>query len=119
MFECDCGKHGVHDQRTCSLSVANETAQDVPVPFARLENSGDRLSEPEGNRRFGFGRGQRTFEHSAICRDPEKGPERKPSEADEIRPREHGFELGAALLVLLRSRVIGIKQQVRVDQDHR
>ncbi len=32
-----CGEDGVHDQRTGSLSVANETAQDVPVPFARVE----------------------------------------------------------------------------------
>jgi len=57
----------------------------------------------------GFGRGKRPFEHSGICRDPEEGPEGKPSEANEVRPREHSFEPGAALLVLLRSRAIGMK----------
>ena len=40
MFERDCGEDGVHDQRTRSLSVAHKTAQDVPVPFARVENPG-------------------------------------------------------------------------------
>jgi len=119
MLERDCGEDGVHDQWAGSLSVAHETAQDVPVSFARIENPCGGLVEPGGNRRFGFGRGKRTFEHARICRDPEEGPQRKPGEANEIRPREYRFEPSPAFLVLLRPRMVGIEQQVRVDEDHR
>src|SRR5215469_4879073 len=82
MFQRDCREDGVHDQRTGSLSIAHKLAQDVPVPFARVENPCGRLFEPRGNRRFGFGRGERTFEYVGICRDPQEGPQRKPSEAN-------------------------------------
>jgi hypothetical protein len=82
MFERDCGEDGVHDQRTGSLSVADKTAQDVPVPFAGLENPHGRLGEPGGNRRFGFGRGKRNFEHAGICCNPGEGPQREPGEAN-------------------------------------
>jgi hypothetical protein len=71
------------------------------------------------NRRFGFGRGKRTFEHAGICRNPEESPQRKASEANEIGAREHGLERGSACVVLLHSRVIGVEQQVRIDEDHR
>jgi hypothetical protein len=67
MLERDRGEDGVHDQRADGLSVAHETAQDVPVPFARDENPRSCLAEPRGNRRFCFGRGKRTFEHAGIC----------------------------------------------------
>jgi hypothetical protein len=119
VLERDRSEDGVHDERTDSLSVAHNTAQDVPVPFARVENPGGGLAEPGGNRRFGFGCGKRTFEHAGIRCDPEEHPERKPSEANEVRPREHGFEPGPAFLVLLGRRMIRIEQQVRVDEDHR
>ena len=119
MFERDCSEDGVHNKWAGSLSVAHESAQNVPVPFARIENPGSRLGKPRGNRRFGFGGGKRPFEHTGICCDPEKGPQRKPSEANEIGSREHGFESGSAFLVLLRPRMIGIKEQVRVDENHR
>jgi hypothetical protein len=112
MFERDCGGDGVHDQRTGRLPVAHKTAQDVPVPFARVENPCGRLVEPGGNRRFGFGRGKRNFEHAGICCNPEEGPQRKPGEADGIRPRERGFEPGSAFLMLLCPGTIGIEQQV-------
>jgi hypothetical protein len=49
----------------------------------------------------------------------QKGPQREPSEANEIRPREHSFEPGSAFLVLLGSRMIGVEEQVRVDKDQR
>jgi hypothetical protein len=38
VFERDCGEDGVHDERTGVLSVAHKAAQDVPVPFARVES---------------------------------------------------------------------------------
>src|SRR5260370_41836987 len=119
MFERDCGEDGVNDQRTRSLAVEHKTARDILVPFARVENPGGRLVEPGGNRRFGFGRGKRTFEHAGICCNPEEGPQCKPSEADEIGPREHSFEPGSAFLVLLRPRMVGLEEQVRVDENHR
>jgi hypothetical protein len=119
----------------CSSAIAARTASMMSGPTAcpsrtRLHrmsqcrspgsrNPGGGLAEPGGNRRFGFGRGQRTFEHAGICRNPEKGPQRKPGEANEIRPREHGFEPGSAFLVLLCPRMVGIEQQVCVDEDHR
>ena len=43
----------------------------------------------------------------------------EPREADKIRPRQHGFEPGAALLVLFGSWMVGVEQQVRVDEDQR
>jgi hypothetical protein len=61
---------------------------------------------------------KRMFEHARICCNPEEGSQRKPREANEIRPREHGFEPGSACLVLLRPRVISI-EQIRIDEDHR
>jgi hypothetical protein len=36
MFERDCGKDCDHDKRAGSLPVAHKTAQDFPVPFARI-----------------------------------------------------------------------------------
>src|SRR5260370_40520264 len=54
----DCGEVGVHDHRTRSLSVADKTAPDIPVPFALVENPGGRLGVPGGKRLFGFGRGK-------------------------------------------------------------
>jgi hypothetical protein len=84
------------------------------VPFARIENSGNRLGEHEE-----IAASDSVMEHTGICRNPEKGPQRKPSEANEIRPREHAFEPSPASLVLPRPRMVGIEQQVRVDEDHR
>src|SRR5271165_5823547 len=62
VFEGDCGKNGVHDERTGGLALAHKAAQDVPVPLARLENAGGGLGEPGGDRRFGLGSGKRTLE---------------------------------------------------------
>ena len=58
MFERDRRKDGVHDERTGSLSLAHKTTQDVPMPFARIENPCDRLAEPGEYRRGGLGCGQ-------------------------------------------------------------
>ena len=85
----------------------------------RLENAGGWLGKPRGNRRFGLGRGKPAFEYPGICSNSQKGPQREPSEADKIGPREHGFEPGSAFFVLLGSRMIGVEEQVRVDQDQR
>ena len=49
MLERDCGEHGVHDERACCLALADEAAQDFPVPLARIEDAGDRLGEPRRN----------------------------------------------------------------------
>jgi hypothetical protein len=43
------GEDGVHDERADSLSVVHKTAQNFPVPFARIENSDNRLGEPRGD----------------------------------------------------------------------
>jgi hypothetical protein len=74
MFERDRGEDCVHDKRAGRLSVAHKTAQDFPVPFARIENPCGWLAELGGNRSFGFGGGKRTFEHAGICCNPEEGP---------------------------------------------
>ena len=42
--------------------------------FARVEDPCGRLAEPGGNRRFGFGRGKRTFKPAGIGCNPEEGP---------------------------------------------
>jgi len=119
MLERDCSEDRVHDKRAGGLAVAHKTTQNVPVPLARLENAGGWLGKPRGNRRFGLGRGKRAFEYPGICSNSQKGPQREPSEADKIGPREHSFEPGSAFLVLLGSRMIGVEEQVRVDQDQR
>jgi hypothetical protein len=36
MLQRDRGEDSVHDQRAGSLTALHETAQDVPVPLARL-----------------------------------------------------------------------------------
>ena len=125
MLDRDCGEDRVHDKRAGGLSVAYKTAQDIPVPIARLKNAGGWLGKPGGNRRFGFGGGKRAIEYAGICSNSQKGPQRKPSEADQIGPREHSFEPDSAFLVLLRSRIISIEEQeeqeeqVGVDEDQR
>src|SRR5271166_18585 len=119
MFQGDSGKDGVHDERAGGLAVADKATQNVPVALARLDNAGYRQSEPGGDRRLGLGSGKRTLEYARVRSDPQKGPERQPGEADELRPAERRLEPGPTLLMLLRSRVIGVKQQVRVDEDHR
>ena len=63
--------------------------------------------------------GKGAIEYPGICSNSQKGPQREPSEADEIGPREHSFEPDSAFLVLLGSRMIGVEEQVRVDQDQR
>ena len=83
------------------------------------DSPGGWLGKPRGNRRFGLGRGKPAFEYPGICSNSQKGPQREPSEADKIGPREHSFEPGSAFLVLLGSRMIGVEEQVRVDQDQR
>ena len=119
MLKSDGSEDRVHDKRAGGLAVAHKTAQDVPVPLARLENPGGWLGEPRGNRRFGLGRVERALEYPRICSNSQKGPQREPSEADKIGLREHSFEPGSAFLVLLGSRMIGVEEQVRVDQDQR
>jgi hypothetical protein len=47
MFERDRGEDGVHNKRAGSLPIAHKTAQDFPVPFARIENPCGWLAEPE------------------------------------------------------------------------
>jgi len=74
MFERDRGEDGIHDKRTGSLSIAHNTAQDFPVPLARIENPRGPLAEPGGYRRLGFGGGKRALEHAWICRNPEERP---------------------------------------------
>ena len=108
---------GVHDKRTGGLAVVHKAAQDVPVPLARLENAGGRLGKPGGDRRLGLGCRKRTIEYPGIGRNPQKGPQREPREADKIRPRQHGFQPGSAFLVLFGSWMVGVEQQVRVDED--
>jgi hypothetical protein len=49
----------------------------------------------------------------------QKGPQREPSEADEIGRREHSFEPDSAFLVLLGCRMASIEQQVRIVEDQR
>jgi hypothetical protein len=109
----------VHDERSDGLAIAHKSAQDVPVPLAGLEDAGGGLGEPRGNRPFGLGRRKRTVEHAGTGSNPQEGPPREPSEVDEIRPDEDAFEPCSAFLVLLRSRVIGVEQEVRIDEDHR
>src|SRR5215470_19911902 len=48
-------------------------------------------------------------------------PQRKPSEAKRTRsgPESTASSQGSAFLMLLRPRMIGIEEQVRVDEDHR
>lgn len=60
MLQRDGGEDGVHDERTGGLALAHQAAQDVPMPLARLEDTGRRLGEPGRNRRFRLGRRQRT-----------------------------------------------------------
>jgi hypothetical protein len=38
MFQRDRGEDGIHDQWIGSLSVRTAPAQDVPMPFAWVEN---------------------------------------------------------------------------------
>ena len=47
MLESDRSEDRVHDKRAGGLAVVHKTAQDVPVPLARLENPGGWLGEPE------------------------------------------------------------------------
>jgi hypothetical protein len=119
MLKRDCGEDRVHDKRAGGLAIAYKITQDIPVPLARLENAGGWLGKPGGNRCFGLGGGKRAVEYPGICSNSQKGPQREPSEADELGPREHSFEPDSALLVLLGSGMISIEQQVRVDEDQR
>jgi hypothetical protein len=119
MLDCDCGEYCVHDKRAGGLAVAYKTAQDILVSLTGLKNTGGRLGKPGGNRRFGLGGGQRAVEYSGICSNPQKGPQREPSEADEIGLREYSFKPNPAFLVLLSSRVISIEQQIRIHEDQR
>ena len=43
----------------------------------------------------------------------------EPCEAHELAARQHRFEPRSALFVLIRLRMIGIEEQVCVDEDHR
>jgi hypothetical protein len=119
MLKSDGSENRVHDKRAGGLAVAHKTAQDVPVPLARLEDPGGWLGKPRGNRRFGLGHVKRALEYPRICSNSQKGPQREPSEADEIGPREHSFEPAPAFLVLLGSRMIGVEEQVRVNKNQR
>ena len=89
------------------------------MPLARLENGGGWLGKPGGNRCFGLGGGKRAVEYPGISSKSQKSPQREPSEADEIGPREHSFEPDSAFLVPLGSWMISIEQQVRIDEDQR
>jgi|HubBroStandDraft_4_1064222.scaffolds.fasta_scaffold230335_3 hypothetical protein len=60
-----------------------------------------------------------TIEYPGIGGNPQKGPQREPREADKIGSRQHGFEPGSAFLVLFGSWMVGVEQQVRVDEDQR
>jgi hypothetical protein len=119
VLERDRGEDRVHDKRAGGLAVVHKAAEDVPVPLARLENTGGRLGEPGGDRRLGLRRRTRTIEYPGIGGNPQKGPQREPREADKIRARQHGFEPGSAFLVLFGSWMVGVEQQVRVDEDQR
>jgi hypothetical protein len=66
VFERDRGEDSVRDKRAGSLSVARQSAQDFPVPFARIDDPWGWLAELGGNRTFGFGGGKRTFEHQGF-----------------------------------------------------
>ena len=84
MLERDRGEDRVHDERAGGLAVVHKAAQDVPVPLARLENAGGRLGKPGGDRRLGLGGRKRAIEYPGMGRNPQKGPQREPREADEI-----------------------------------
>jgi hypothetical protein len=101
------------------LAVPHKAAQDVPVPLARFEYAGGGLSEPGGDRAFRLGGRKRALEHPRGCHDSQEGPQREPGEADEFRPGERSLQPSPALLMLFRSRMIGVEQQVRVNEDHR
>ena len=119
MLERDCSGNRVHDQRPGGLALAHKLLEDVPVPLAGLDHTGRGLSEPRGDCRHGLGSGQRTLEHSRIGRDPQERPERRPSEADKFGPPKRRFQPSPALLMLLRSGMMGVEQQIRIDQDQR
>jgi hypothetical protein len=117
MLERDRGEDGVADQRAGGLADAHKAAWYVPVSLA--EDAGSGLGEPGRDRRVGLGGGKRPVENAGICCSSQEGPQRQSGDADKVRPREHLFEPGSAFLVLLRSWMVGMEQQVRIDEDHR
>jgi hypothetical protein len=76
MFDCDRGKDGVHDKRTGGLALAHEATQNIPMPLARLENTGTGLSEPSRDRRAGLRDGKRSLEDARVAGDPQERPQR-------------------------------------------
>src|SRR5215470_1162256 len=119
MFQRNCGDNSIYDERAGSLALVHQLAQDFPVALTRIEDAGGGLGEPRGNHRLSLRCRERTLEYAGICADAQEGPQRQPGEANHLGPRESRFEPRTARNVMLGSLMVGVQQQVRVDEDHR
>src|SRR5512134_1833574 len=119
MLHRDSRDNSIHHQCASRLTFFHELAKNVPMTLTRFEDASVGLRKPGSNRRIGLRRREWALKHPRMSPDSKKRPQRQPCKADEFRPAERRLDPGAACLMLLRTRMVGIEQQVRIDEDHR
>lgn len=119
VFDGDRRQRCIHHQCPGGLTVLRQAAQDLPMALSGFKHAGCRLSEPRRHVPFGFCHRQRTLEHPRVRRNPEKRPQREPRKPHERRSRQPVFEPRPAGGVPVGPRIVGVQQDVRVDQHHR
>ena len=110
---------GVTDQRTASLAIQQHFPEQAPVLVAGGQQTHIRLIHPLINNLDGFLWSEPLSGESWVRDDPKKGRDRLPWQTDRRPIRECLLDPRPSLGVLLRAGIVGVQQQVGVENDHR
>lgn len=101
------------------LSLGHQVAQNLPMPFARIQEGNHGTFEPVRNNGCGLSKGKGVFTKSRVCTNAQESEERHPREPNWFRFRKSSFEPAASCLVMNRSSVGSIEQEIGIDENHR
>src|SRR6185436_20903421 len=101
------------------LPLGQERLQDLPVALSRLDESGIRLLQPGGHEGGRLAGREWLLEDARVGGNSQEGPQRGPGESDELVAGEGRFQPLPAGPVPLRPGVVGVQQEIGVDEDQR
>ena len=113
------GQRGVRDQRSATLRCHHQFSEDAPVTNAWREKRCRWVRQPFGDDGHRFGSREWLPKNPAACADAQKGPDGRPAETDRLWRRKRCFEPAPRAAMAVTRRVVGVEENVRIEQLHR
>jgi len=112
------GEMCVHHQGSLSLSAREQSRENLPVVFCRLQDRDRWLAQPGGHGADSLADGEGALKYPAVGANSQKRENRDPSQADRHWRREGLLKPDTSGPVVFRRGIVGVKEEVRVDEDH-